>query len=57
MNSGRVILRLVAIMTCLPEVKALKSPFVKGDLGGFSGGCEIPPTPLFRKGGLKNEFL
>jgi hypothetical protein len=30
----------------------LKSPFVKGDLGGFSDAPEIPPTPLYKKGGL-----
>jgi hypothetical protein len=32
------------------EVGALKSTFIKGDLGGFSGAYKIPPAP-FRKGG------
>jgi hypothetical protein len=32
-------------------VGALKSPFVKGDLGGFSSAYEIPPGPPLKKGG------
>jgi hypothetical protein len=35
-----------AIMTITSEADALKSPLVKGDLGGFSDAPEIPPTPL-----------
>jgi hypothetical protein len=35
-----------AIMTITSEADALKSPFVKGDLGGFLGVWQIPPTPL-----------
>ena len=31
----RVISGLAAIMTCRSEIEALKSPFIKGDLGGF----------------------
>ena len=31
-------------------VGALKSPFEKGDLGGFSTACEIPPDPPLPKG-------
>ena len=30
---------------------ALKSPFEKGDLGGFSSAYEIPPDPPLKKGG------
>ena len=30
---------------------ALKSPFEKGDLGGFSSAYEIPPDPPLPKGG------
>ena len=29
---------------------ALKSPFVKGDLGGFADASEIPPTPHWKRG-------
>ena len=32
-------------------VGALKSPFEKGDLGGFSTAYEIPPDPPLPKGG------
>jgi len=37
------------------RVDVLKSPFLKGDLGGFSSASEIPPTP-FSKGGIKGGF-
>ena len=29
---------------------ALKSPFEKGDLGGFSSAYEIPPDPPLKRG-------
>ena len=32
---------------------ALKSPFEKGDLGGFSSAYEIPPDPPLPKGGTR----
>ena len=38
-------------------VGALKSPFEKGDLGGFSTACEIPPDPPLPKGGKGKDAL
>ena len=38
-------------------VGALKSPFEKGDLGGFSTACEIPPDPPLPKGGTGKDGL
>jgi len=29
-----------------------RSPFVKGDVGGFSGGFKSPPTPLYKGGSM-----
>ena len=59
-SSGRGILRLLANMICLLDIEALRSPCVEGPnlevplyKGGFSGGCEIPPSPPLEKGGFK----
>jgi hypothetical protein len=41
-----VISWIAATINCLSEIDALKSPFGKVDLEGFSGPCEIPPAPL-----------
>ena len=35
------------------RVDSLKSPFVKGDLGGFSTASKIPPNPPFVWTGVK----
>jgi len=35
----------------------LKSPFEKGDLGGFSTASEIPPYPPLPKGGKGKDAL
>jgi hypothetical protein len=34
---------------------AQKSPFLKGDLGGFAGSYPNPPWPPFKKGGKKTQ--
>jgi hypothetical protein len=47
---------MVYDLTFQPIVGALKSPFVKGDLGGFSGAYQIPPDPPLSKGGIGKEF-
>ena len=39
------------------RVEALKSPFLKGDLGGFSTASEIPPDPPFVKGGHRERCV
>jgi hypothetical protein len=39
------------------SVDSLKSPFVKGDLGGFSTASEIPPYPPLPKGGKGKDAL
>ena len=39
------------------RVDALKSPFLKGDLGGFSTPSEIPPDPPLAKGGKGKGVL
>ena len=39
------------------RVGALKSPFLKGDLGGFSTACEIPPAPLCQRGAQESESI
>ena len=37
----------------IPNRGVLSPPFLKGDLGGLSGGYLIPPSPPLEKGGEK----
>ena len=48
---------VAAIMTRPWRVDSLKSPFLKGDLGGFSTASEIPPDPPLPKGGTGKGAL
>jgi hypothetical protein len=49
--------RLIRVVRIFYDAASLRSPFVKGDLGGFSNASKIPPDPPFSTFTRKNRSI